>query len=341
MTTVNIPRSVEDPFYRYTMPSLRIASEGRGQNTRTILSNIHAIADALSRPVTWCMKWLSYQLGIPIASMGGICMLKGQPTLDQLNSALDSFINDFVLCSTCGNPETRIHFKETLSLRCKACGHSTTPPVSKMTRYILNSQQPIKAKDSAPVTQPEVQNYWNDDSQWSVSTDVDTVRKRMAAFRPPTEPSPTELHSESNYIQWVKLIYPQLTVSNEQKTLPTPRLGLDGRSLVWTNFISFCNHIHRDPSHLQSYLNNELGIDCRFGEEALTMKARINQSQLQKLIRKYVSTFVACTECKSLDTVLASHDRLTFRVCNACGSQRSMDKISAGFRTVKRGERRK
>jgi len=50
---VNIPRSVEDQYYRYKMPALEAKVESRGNGIKTVIVNISDIAKALARPATY------------------------------------------------------------------------------------------------------------------------------------------------------------------------------------------------------------------------------------------------------------------------------------------------
>jgi translation initiation factor 5 len=54
---VNIPRQVDDTFYRYKMPRLLTKIEGRGNGIKTVLLNMSDIAAAFGRPAS-CMRRL-------------------------------------------------------------------------------------------------------------------------------------------------------------------------------------------------------------------------------------------------------------------------------------------
>lgn len=343
MAKVNIPRSVDDSFYRYTMPSLRVEYEGHGKNSRTLLSNLHGIAAALNRPETWCLKWISIQLGTSMVMMNGRSAIKGQHPLHGLNDCIDMFIDMYVLCSKCRNPETSIKGHQTIVLKCKACGHNTLVPENKFTRFMIHERISMKAPKRIEA-ETSGDDYWSSSMAWFVSTDKTSIQARLAELKSvpdaPLDMNESNVDNSSMYMAWAQRIFPQLK-PQDQKILPVPKIGLDGKTIVWTNAESFCGCIHRDITHVQSYLTNELGTDCQLASGCLTMNVRLTQQQLQKLIGKYVSIYVACGECKSLDTMIAHHDRLEFRVCNTCGSQRSLDKITMGFRTIKKGDRKK
>ncbi len=137
MTSVNIPRQTIDPNYRYTMPRMRIKSEGRGNGTKTRLENITEIAKALERPPIYIMKYFSFGLGTLIKDD----LINGDHSGADLAEILDSFIDGYVLCGTCGNPETEIKVGwDNVGLLCRACGSITQcDPTQKLTTFIMRN----------------------------------------------------------------------------------------------------------------------------------------------------------------------------------------------------------
>ena len=109
-----------DEYYRYKMPIIETTIEGKGNGVKTRIININDIAQALNRPPLMIMKFYSSTLGTSV-QQGNI--LRGNHTKDVLSKHLNTFINEYVLCKTCTNPETTLRVK-TNALRgsCKACG---------------------------------------------------------------------------------------------------------------------------------------------------------------------------------------------------------------------------
>ncbi len=56
------------------------------------------------------------------------------------------------------------------------------------------------------------------------------------------------------------------------------------------------------------------------------------QKQMETVLLKYIEEYVTCKTCKSRDTNLAKENRLSFLVCEACGSKRTVTAIKQGFR---------
>lgn len=50
MASINIRRDITDPFYRYKMERLQSKIEGKGNGIKTVVVNLHNVADQLARP---------------------------------------------------------------------------------------------------------------------------------------------------------------------------------------------------------------------------------------------------------------------------------------------------
>lgn len=176
---VNIPRDIEDIYYRYHMPVLRARIEGRGNGVKTVIENMSEVAAALERPPTYTTKFFGFELGAQC-----LCdekrdkwVVNGRHDQDALAKLLDVFIDKFLLCGTCRNPETTMEVVKNgnIEMRCMACGERTAidmrhrlasyiqknPPSS--TRYEKAAKQAedrqtkktASAASSAPATKEE------------------------------------------------------------------------------------------------------------------------------------------------------------------------------------------
>lgn len=151
MAVVNIRRDVDDQFYRYRMPLLQTKIEGRGNGIKTVVSNMSDIARALSRPPTYPTKFFGFELGAQTTSdeKTDRYIVNGAHQADHLRGLLDSFIDKFVLCGNCKNPETELKVKKDgFILRdCKACGaRSNVDMRHKLTTYITKNPPPKKRR---------------------------------------------------------------------------------------------------------------------------------------------------------------------------------------------------
>ncbi|CAO3687754.1 unnamed protein product [Umbelopsis vinacea] len=126
MATVNIRRDVKDSFYRYKMPKLISKVEGKGNGIKTVVPNMTDIARSLSRPATYPTKFFGCELGAQVKcdEKNDRYIVNGAHDAEKLQTLLDGFIQKFVLCPSCQNPETDLLItkNDDIEMDCKACG---------------------------------------------------------------------------------------------------------------------------------------------------------------------------------------------------------------------------
>lgn len=153
--SINIRRDNDDPFYRYKMPPIQSKVEGRGNGVKTAVVNTSDVARALNRPPSYLIKFFGFELGAQtsINEDNDRYLVNGIHDANKLQDTLDGFINKFVLCGSCKNPETEfiIHKDGTIDKDCKACGvKSLVDPAHKLTSFIAkNPPQKSKKKGMA------------------------------------------------------------------------------------------------------------------------------------------------------------------------------------------------
>ena len=93
-----------------------------------------------------------------------------------------------------------------------------------------------------------------------------------------------------------------------------------------------------------SFFLAELGTTGSIdGSERFLIRGKYPPKYVENLLRKYITEYVKCVMCNSLETELHrdAESRLFFLNCKSCGSQRSVAPIKAGFHATARGERKK
>lgn len=150
MATVNIRRDVKDNFYRYKMEKIQSKIEGKGNGIKTVIVNLTSIANSLARPGAYVIKYFGFELGAQTNNnpADDRWIINGAHEASKLQDYLDGFINKFVLCKECKNPETEVIFKdENIVLDCKACGkRSLVDPRLKLSGFIMKNQPSKKNK---------------------------------------------------------------------------------------------------------------------------------------------------------------------------------------------------
>lgn len=123
MKQININKTGDnsDPFYRYQMSQINLKHE----TNFTLITNIEVIANELKRDVNSIMKFLGSSFGTQskFDKKRNCGSLQGPFTIEKIQSELQKYINEFVLCLQCGLPETTFEKKQKkLYSKCSACG---------------------------------------------------------------------------------------------------------------------------------------------------------------------------------------------------------------------------
>lgn len=208
MANVNINRNLSDQFYRYKMPKLIAKVEGKGNGIKTVIVNMPEIAKSLNRPPMYPTKYFGCVLGAQtnFDNKSERYIVNGQHEQSKLQDLLDGFIQKYVLCQSCENPETILSVnkkKEVIASNCMACGYSGTISAvnDRVAAYILKNPPPKPVAAAAPTAaaaaaaaaavaaEADASNPANnvtsstnnddDDEDWGEDTNADAVRKRM------------------------------------------------------------------------------------------------------------------------------------------------------------------
>jgi translation initiation factor 5 len=103
------------------------------------------VAHDLARPAVYITKFFGFELGAQAKVVGEGAtqrhIVNGAHDKEKLQDLLDVFINKFVLCGECKNPETELVIKNAYVLReCKACGKRTDVDKGhKLSSFIIKS----------------------------------------------------------------------------------------------------------------------------------------------------------------------------------------------------------
>ncbi|KAG9072470.1 hypothetical protein KI688_000241 [Linnemannia hyalina] len=144
MANLNIGGQSDDAFYRYKMPKLVSKIEGKGNGIKTVIPNMADIARALSRPTAYPTKYFGCELGaqVKIDEKTDRYIVNGAHDATKLQSLLNGFIQKFVLCPSCGNPETDIIVDKAglIQMYCNACGRRNKGEnIHKLATYIVKN----------------------------------------------------------------------------------------------------------------------------------------------------------------------------------------------------------
>ena len=135
-----------------------------------------------------------------------------------------------------------------------------------------------------------------------------------------------ELHqTEKDYEALLDRLYkklPEKSLKVSGQALPNLIILHIGTSTIIRNFSEYCDRIRRDPKICMRYLLKELGAPGSLAENGqLVIQGKFTSSVINTLMDRFLRSYVQCSTCKSLDTVLKMEKKVWYISCLACGAQ--------------------
>ncbi|KAF1744778.1 hypothetical protein MXB_1026 [Myxobolus squamalis] len=317
MAQVNVNKRICDPFYRYKMPKLIAKVEGRGNGIKTVVSNMSEVAKSLNVPPAYPTKYIGIELGAQVIldSKNDRYIINGSHDNSKLQNVLYEFIDKYLLCSECENPETYMIAsvkRDKIKMVCKACGHSSFLAHShRLNTYIIKNppkhnssivEIPIAniiVATSEIATDPiknEVAYNGGEKSkttEWLTDTSSAAVQVRMAALSAKaaelTLNSDLEKSTEERYnmlVEYSKKLLAENTPENVQSIIhESKRLDLGA-----TSVFAICNSIFTDAEvgkKIKTY-KNLLSTIC---QDASTQRNLL--SSIEVVVIKYPDLVLA------------------------------------------------
>ena len=114
---------------RFELPRLAIERVG----TKTMIRNFRQLTDVMRREPRILMRYLLKELGTSgnYDDESGILTINAKVSSVTLNNLMSRFVKTYVLCPTCGAPDTRLEKRgKAWILICEACGaEQPVPPL--------------------------------------------------------------------------------------------------------------------------------------------------------------------------------------------------------------------
>jgi len=256
------------------MPKIIAKVEGKGNGIKTVIVNMVEISKSLARPPAYPTKFFGCELGTQtqIDKKNGRYIVNGSHDGDKLQDILDIFIDKFVLCDECDNPETVFIVqpkREKITSTCSACGHSSLIDMRhRLSTFILKNPPegddatPQKLKklkkekgqnsqngDTSPTDKDESGfDGWSDDlptdnktnvDEWSTDTSAEAVRKRMSKLgvgvKGLTHNEDLEKSTEERFqifFQFVKDKVTENNISDKEIVAEADRLDMKDRAVL-------------------------------------------------------------------------------------------------------------
>jgi translation initiation factor 2 subunit 2 len=118
-------------------------------------------------------------------------------------------------------------------------------------------------------------------------------------------------------------------VASKQERLELPRLFVNtvGMRTIISNFKEVAEALDRDPQHILKFLTREMATAATFQDSRAIFQGKFRADSFERLLQRYMESFVICPVCKRPDTKIVKEKRLTFLVCNACGARSSIKQL--------------
>jgi translation initiation factor 2 subunit 2 len=120
---------------------------------------------------------------------------------------------------------------------------------------------------------------------------------------------------------------PEVQAKKERLELPRIMLQTVGMRTIISNFKEIADALDRDPQHLLKFLTREMATAATFHDSRAIFQGKFRTDSFERLLQRYLESYVICPVCKRPDTKIVKEKRLTFLVCNACGARSSVKQL--------------
>jgi translation initiation factor 2 subunit 2 len=117
---------------------------------------------------------------------------------------------------------------------------------------------------------------------------------------------------------------PEITSKRERLEIPSLHHTVVGMRTIIHNFKEIAETLNRDPQHILKFLTGELATAAIMQESRVIFQGKFPRETVERLLQRYMETFVICPVCKRPDTKIVKEKRLSFLVCEACGAKSSV-----------------
>jgi translation initiation factor 2 subunit 2 len=121
--------------------------------------------------------------------------------------------------------------------------------------------------------------------------------------------------------------FPEVGVKSERLELPRLHYAKIGMRTVIYNFKELADALNRDPQHLLKFLTGEMATAATMQGSRVIFQGKFSEDTFDRLIQRYMESFLVCLVCKRPDTKIVKEKRLSFLVCQACGAKSSIKQL--------------
>ena len=120
---------------------------------------------------------------------------------------------------------------------------------------------------------------------------------------------------------------PEVTLKKERLEMPRLFVSMVGMRTTISNFKEVADTLDRDPQHILKFLTREMATAATYHDGRAIFQGKFPRDTFERLLTRYMESFVICPVCKRPDTKIIKEKRLSFIVCNACGARSSVKQL--------------
>jgi translation initiation factor 2 subunit 2 len=120
---------------------------------------------------------------------------------------------------------------------------------------------------------------------------------------------------------------PEVSLKHERLEMPSLYVNTAGMRTTIANFKEVADALDRDPQHILKFLTREMATAATFQDSRAIFQGKFRRDSFERLLQRYLDSYVVCPICKRPDTRIVKEKRLSFLVCNACGAKSSIKQL--------------
>ena len=120
---------------------------------------------------------------------------------------------------------------------------------------------------------------------------------------------------------------PEVGLKQERLEIPRLQHATIGMRTTIYNFREVAEALNRDSMHLLKYMSGEMATAATVQQSRAIFQGKFGADTFERLMQRYVESFITCPICKRPDTKIVKEKRLSFLVCEACGAKSSIKQL--------------
>jgi len=123
-----------------------------------------------------------------------------------------------------------------------------------------------------------------------------------------------------------RLYVKKASIAKSKVVLARPDVVVANKKSNFTNFRAVCKQLNREELDMQKYFEKELSAEVSISASGVLIITGIFRApKIETILMGYITKFVQCEMCKSLETELVKKNKLTIMNCTKCHADRALN----------------